>query len=141
MITLTREEAQQVLDTMQHARVFVTSREKIKQPEGSDLYDAAIEIILAKLSAPEPEEKKYTEESCPVCGYYCLGKGGVNCIDKPKLCGIDTAPPQREWQGLTDEEIGTVIADCNITLVNYCSEDKQTEYAKAIEAKLKEKNT
>ena len=25
---------------------------------------------------------------CPVCGYYCLGKGGVGCIDKPTLCGL-----------------------------------------------------
>jgi hypothetical protein len=49
-------------------------------------------------------------------------------------------PPQREWQSLTDDEIGTVIGDCNITLVNYCSEEKQTEFARAIEAKLKEKN-
>lgn len=23
---------------------------------------------------------------CPVCGYYCLGKGGIGCIDKPSLC-------------------------------------------------------
>jgi hypothetical protein len=23
--------------------------------------------------------------SCPVCGYYCLGKGGHGCIDKPFL--------------------------------------------------------
>ena len=22
---------------------------------------------------------------CPVCGYYCLGKGGVFCIDKKGL--------------------------------------------------------
>ncbi len=22
---------------------------------------------------------------CPVCGYYCLGKGGTGCIDKPAL--------------------------------------------------------
>jgi len=22
---------------------------------------------------------------CPVCGYYCSGKGGVFCIDKPAL--------------------------------------------------------
>jgi len=22
---------------------------------------------------------------CPVCGFYCLGKGGVYCIDKPTL--------------------------------------------------------
>ena len=28
-------------------------------------------------------------EQCPVCGYYCLGKGGIGCIDKPSLCGID----------------------------------------------------
>jgi len=58
-----------------------------------------------------------------------------------KLVPIHTTPPQREWQRLTDEEIGAVIADCNITLLNYCSEDKQTEYARAIEAKLKEKNS
>jgi len=22
-------------------------------------------------------------DDCPVCGYYCLGKGGHGCIDKP----------------------------------------------------------
>ncbi len=48
---------------------------------------------------------------------------------------------QREWQGLTDEEIGTVIGNCNITLVNYCSEEKQTAFARAIEDKLKAKNS
>lgn len=26
------------------------------------------------------------DDHCPVCGYYCLGKGGVGCINKPKLC-------------------------------------------------------
>ena len=30
----------------------------------------------------------YKNEICPVCGYYCKGKGGWGCIDKPKLCGI-----------------------------------------------------
>jgi len=29
-----------------------------------------------------------TEIQCPVCGYYCLGKGGFGCIDKPTLCGL-----------------------------------------------------
>ena len=24
---------------------------------------------------------------CPVCGWHCLGKGGLGCIDKPALCG------------------------------------------------------
>jgi hypothetical protein len=50
-----RELMQYVLKTMQHARVFISSREKIKQPEGGDLYDAAIDLLLARLSAPEPE--------------------------------------------------------------------------------------
>ena len=30
-------------------------------------------------------EKMVDPESitCPVCGFYCLGKGGYGCIDKP----------------------------------------------------------
>lgn len=31
----------------------------------------------------------FENEQCPVCGYYCLGKGGDGCIDKPRLCGFD----------------------------------------------------
>ena len=26
---------------------------------------------------------KKEDIQCPVCGYYCLGKGGHGCIDKP----------------------------------------------------------
>ena len=26
---------------------------------------------------------------CPVCGYYCLGKGGYGCINKPYLMGLE----------------------------------------------------
>lgn len=32
------------------------------------------------------KEAKNTQ--CPVCGYYCLGKGGKGCIDKPGLVFI-----------------------------------------------------
>jgi len=32
--------------------------------------------------------ESYKNERCPICGYYCLGKGGVGCIDKPTLCGL-----------------------------------------------------
>ncbi|HUS88157.1 MAG TPA: hypothetical protein VMW91_02110 [Desulfosporosinus sp.] len=32
------------------------------------------------------------ELHCPVCGYYCLGKGGMGCIDKPSLVA---AKPQK----------------------------------------------
>jgi len=29
------------------------------------------------------------EVQCPVCGYYCLGKGGFGCINKPAMIGED----------------------------------------------------
>ena len=49
---------------------------------------------------------------------------------------IQPEPPQRTWQGLTDEEIILIVADC-------ASSHQHTDihFARAIEAKLKEKNT
>ena len=48
------------------------------------------------------------------------------------------APPQREWQGLTDEEIQqTLWKELGIGQ----DDDEISEFARAIEAKLKEKNT
>lgn len=62
--------------------------------------------------------------------------------DEPQINGwpLYSGLPQREWQSLTDEEIGNIIEASEITLKNYCSDDKQTEYARAIEAALKAKN-
>ena len=34
------------------------------------------------------ESYKACKIHCPVCGYYCVGKGGFGCIDKPKLTGL-----------------------------------------------------
>jgi hypothetical protein len=48
----------------------------------------------------------------------------------------DAAPPQREWQGLTDEEYEAMAEQ----YVTNCYFDT-LKYARAIEAKLKEKNT
>ena len=31
------------------------------------------------------KEYKAEDEQCPVCGYYCIGNGGVYCIDKPSF--------------------------------------------------------
>ena len=39
---------------------------------------AFIEYVL--LEPRQPEEK----QQCPTCGYYCLGKGGLGCINKPQ---------------------------------------------------------
>jgi cellobiose-specific phosphotransferase system component IIB len=58
-----------------------------------------------------------------------------------KVGGFDlplyTTPQQRTWFGLTDEEIQAVNAQVSqIPPIDYTT----TTYAKAIEAKLKEKN-
>ena len=40
------EAAREALQEMRHARVFVTSRQRIKRPEGEELYDE----VVAKLA-------------------------------------------------------------------------------------------
>ena len=116
---------QQVLDTMRHARVFVISREKIKQPEGIDLYDAAIETLRTRLAQPEQEpvaQVDYNERG-NIC--YICWLSGKQVPDKTLLY---TAPPQREWQGLTAKDLVEIPPSC---------------YEGAIwaDARLKEKNT
>ena len=51
--------------------------------------------------------------------------------------GLDYEPPKREWVGLTDEEIALVCAECAASAHNW----NDISFARAIEAKLKEKNT
>jgi hypothetical protein len=120
MITFTREEAQQVLDGLDD--YWVTT------DEGKEL----VETIRAKLSEPKPE---------PVAWMYVNSDGECEQIeygepfDDPSVTPLYTAPPQREWVGLTDEEYET-MAEQHVT---HCYFDT-LKYAKGIEAKLKEKN-
>jgi hypothetical protein len=46
---------------------------------------------------------------------------------------------QRQWVGLTDEEIGSAYEDA-AAKINYCA-PSHVQISRAIEAKLKEKNT
>ncbi len=52
---------------------------------------------------------------------------------------LDDVPlyAKREWVGLTDEEIALVCAECAASAHNW----NDISFARAIEAKLKEKNT
>jgi hypothetical protein len=49
---------------------------------------------------------------------------------------VHTTPPQRTWVGLTDDEIVLIVAECAAS-----HQHTDIHFAKAIEAKLKEKNT
>lgn len=44
----------------------------------------AILFALDYVNANANYEIAPEEKICPACGYYCLGKGGYGCIDKPK---------------------------------------------------------
>jgi len=64
-------------------------------------------------------------------GQYVSGKDYalIRAIEK-------VTSPQRTWIGLTDEEILSISADCAAT-----HQHTDIHFAKAIEAKLKEKNS
>jgi hypothetical protein len=55
-------------------------------------------------------------------------------VNLPKI-PLYTTPPQRTWVGLTDEEIVLIVAECAAS-----HQHTDIHFAKAIEAKLKEKN-
>lgn len=41
--------------------------------------------------------KSAKDIQCPVCGYYCNGKGGIGCIDKPELVRLEGFTPPKSW--------------------------------------------
>jgi hypothetical protein len=152
-ITLTREEAQQVLDVIERNIVGVPRyratellRTRLSAPEPEyrnvvikgDLWrieflpDHAASVVLVRANyeaQPEPEpvaDKYLMEVECTKCG---AKQDGILTVN---------TPPQRNWQGLTDEEMFDCLAQTD-------GEAKRLPlgfkwFAEAIEAKLKEKN-
>ena len=53
------------------------------------------------------------EAQCPVCGYYCLGNGGIGCIDKPSM--LAKAKPRTVMVEMLVEDASYVA---NVGLVN-----------------------
>ena len=90
------------------------------------------------LAEPEPEPVGYVTDSGR---YACIFKD----IDLDDDTPIYTEPPKREWVGLTDEEIedgwqylmAKYIEEVDSSYWSRCD----FEFARVIEAKLKEKNT
>ena len=149
-ITLTREEAQQVLDALDF------------HSAGDEVDMKLIGMIRARLSAPESTAhfqfrgKMHVVCKCDKCvaqpepepvawvypdGLEALKNGkcwtAYGTHQNEMMYPLYTAPPQREWQGLMDEEVeslwdNTLSEDVGITALR--------KIARAIEAKLREKN-
>jgi hypothetical protein len=164
-VTLTREEAQQVLDAL------ICSGPHGWSPNLVNQHNKALKTLRARLSAPEPVRLRRgdilrcieTNELCTVWATSTTGKTQVKwkandfgsytaeqigdlfwvepkpeCVcGEPNTAGVHRQDgpcyqqPEREWQGLTDEE--RYLGDAR--------SEEEIEYARAIEAKLKEKNT
>ena len=89
----------------------------------------------------------YTHESRYTAQYYANEYSHRESDNTPSMVvtPLYTAPPKREWVGLTDDEIedewqflmATYIEEVDSSYWGRCD----FEFARAIEAKLKEKNT
>ncbi len=133
-ITLTREEAQQLLEVFE---LFLEEAEDV-----TTLEDNLVKMLRARLSAPEPEPVAWQSRMRPDWEE----NGWTQWKDCPKeqadnfwktlrlhdwvyeARALYTAPPQREWQGLTDEDLSVCDED-GVILARYW------------EAKLRERNT
>ena len=173
MITLTREEAQQVLDALDEAKRLRIAlwqngcdcdREHTCNPmrdQWTKQFHEAGETLRARLSAPEPEPVAWVypdglealkngkcwtaygthqnEMMSPL--YTALPQREITddeFVAEAKRRGFFiSAPQQREWVGLTDDEIEKLF------MWQEWSEDfaEYEPVARAIEAKLREKNT
>jgi hypothetical protein len=90
----------------------------------------ADEAIIALQVAIEAAEKPVAWANKDDLGKFDM-RVRTNC-DYYHTMPLYTTAAQR--QPLTKERIGQIIEQCKITLVNYCSDKKQTEFARAIEA-------
>ena len=91
------------------------------------LADAAYEALRQALAHPEQEPVGYvTIENISSWAQV----PSIKWFKKPTQGPLYTAPPKREWVGLTEVDIYEAM-----------DFDDEFDFAKAIEAKLKEKNT
>jgi hypothetical protein len=130
MITLTREEAQQVLDVIEKNIVGVPRRQandllrdRLAQPEPAPTNNGRYLTGYKAQPEPEPVADKYLMEvECTKCG---AKQDGILTVN---------APQQRNWQRLTDEEVMSLLPGAVRLPPGW------VDTVRAIEAKLKEKN-
>ena len=121
-----RELLQMALDALKNAHA--------NEPIWKTPIKEAIEALRARLAQPEPEPYGYIVRRNWKTPTFIEADNVEDAglpYNNPNYEPVFKAPPQREWQGLTDEEIGEIADDENYGYM---------DVARAIQAKLKEKN-
>lgn len=123
-----RELLQQALDSLEWA-------ERRYSYANLDLFNKPIEAIRTRLAQPEPEavaDKYLMEVECTKCG---AKQDGILTV---------TAPPKKEWVGLTDDDINRFVDAIYKGLDMKPRNEIEIQYferlIKFIDRKLKEKN-
>ncbi len=107
-----------------------------KRSDNTYILEEMIEIIRTRLAQPEPEPVAWMEIENYLDEENLWDERKVLLeYDNGKSVPLYIAPPNKEWAGLTDEEIHNIEQECDQKFEDYF------EFANAIEAKLKEKNT
>jgi len=96
--------------------------------------DEVMEALRARLAQPEPEPVAWMHNF--IDDVIIKNRPTDITCNAGRWTALYTAPPQREWQGLTDEEYEAMAEQ----YVTNCYFDT-LKYAKAIEAKLRDKNS
>ncbi len=145
-----RELMKQALNALFNLRWAASERDKknrIRQfDEFMDGSDEAIEALRARLAQPEQEPWGYiSHRSWKMPVFVEADNLEVSNLpfNNPDYTPVYKAPPQREFIGLTDEEIEAL--DCTTINASDWNEyevykPSVQEFARAIEAKLKAKN-
>lgn len=152
-----KELMQMAFEALESSRVFVTSREKIKHPEGTEWYDERIEALRACLAQPESEPVAWAYKVNNTWEQLSFIEPPNDAYDDDSLVPLYTAPPaptklinvngvleqagyakRKEWVGLTEGELMDIVgvtsadSDWNVAIVH--------KWVCAVEKKLKDKN-
>ncbi len=144
-ITLTREEAQQVLDALETSTFHLQNHCDVgvdEQLETIEKIQLQTETLRARLAQPEQEPVAWMQTAKRICSVTGVLEDDVlfKTYDNGHGTPLYTAPPQREWQGLTDEEANEVANSVEYNPLAMTVYEYRVAVQKATEAKLKEKN-
>ncbi len=166
MITLTREEAQELLDALKHLCLYTAAikgydahkvqppidmlKAKLKQPEQVIQARKEGDLIVVDLPQVPTGSGGIHKESEPVA-YINVEERKLEWAtptrwETPTVAVMDkvplyTAPPQREWQGLTENEMKNLADTHLVYQVESYEMSGVFDLIRAVAKKLEEKNT